>query len=146
MATGVSNSSAPAASPTPSGPVPGSGLRSLLKSDHEVIDNLAVPTDAAAESATGSWGARLVELVAFPSLRARSMNWSEGVRAATNRSKHCPETETKRVYWAADFAKAWLELMLQEFFIHSRGQIPAHEWNCVKLASDGLQHFVFEGR
>ena len=28
-----------------------------------------------------------------------------------------------------DFAKEQLDLMLQEFFIHPTGQIPAYEWN-----------------
>ena len=28
-----------------------------------------------------------------------------------------------------DFAKQQLELMLQEFFLHPTGQIPAYEWN-----------------
>ena len=28
-----------------------------------------------------------------------------------------------------DFAKAQLDLMLQEFFLHPTGQIPAYEWN-----------------
>src|SRR5262249_25067431 len=29
----------------------------------------------------------------------------------------------------SDFAKAQLDLMLQEFFLHPTGQIPAYEWN-----------------
>jgi hypothetical protein len=51
--------------------------------------------------------------------------WEYPWYAAWDLAFHCIALSTVDV----DFAKAQLDLMLQEFFLHPTGQIPAYEWN-----------------
>src|SRR6201997_482538 len=51
--------------------------------------------------------------------------WEYPWYAAWDLAFHCIALSAVDV----DFAKAQLDLMLQEFFLHPTGQIPAYEWN-----------------